>query len=222
MAEAGKITHETLGYGVYNVEYVDAVVAAIKEKFRKIDNLGLYVPGPYTLRESENDLNPVEGYVPLPNNADCVDLDGRISLNDFATVVVKKGEEVQFYRYVVSNVALDGTLSWVRDIRYDTDITGLMELVPNAGEGNVAVFGSNGQVVDSGVNLANKMSEVAALKGTASSLRTEIDGLPSAYIKEMSPVGTDSPGISTEYARGDHSHPSGWVFDESVELNFGF
>ena len=73
-----------------------------------------------------------------------------ITINDFVNIRIDETHGGVPTRYIASAIAADGTITWTFDIAYNTDITGKMDTVPDAVDGNVAVF-EDGKAVDSGL-----------------------------------------------------------------------
>jgi len=201
----GTVHSEELDQDIYTVEYIDKFATNVSNKFKQIDNLGLYVPGPFNT------------IADLPTNADWPVLSTKITDNDFATVLKEPSVQPSgqaagkytAYRYVAKVIDNLGTLTWIKDIAYNSDVSGKMDVVKSAVNGDIAVFDANGQVVDGGVKLADLETKV----------NQAAEYLKNAYDGDMTPVGSDNAGTVGEYARGDHSHPSGWVFRAITNTN---
>ena len=109
-------------------------------------------------------------------------------------------------RYIIDSIAGDGTIAWAFDIVYDTDVTGKMDLVPDASEGQLAVFDNNGQVT--GANnevLVSSDTDNGLTIGSDGGLKSSVVPVASDDYPEMD--GIASPGDAQEFSRRNHVHP---------------
>ena len=116
---------------------VEALAETVDELAATVDalkNLGSHV-GTFNTRSA------------VPANASGF---GVITINDFVNVRIDETRNGATTRYIASAIADSGAITWTFDIAYDTDITGKMDTVPDAVDGNVAVL-EDGKVVDSDI-----------------------------------------------------------------------
>ena len=121
---------------------VNADLSDLADDIDTIKNLGSHV-GTFNTRAA------------VPANASGF---SAITINDFVNVRIDETRDGATTRYIASAIAADGAITWTFDIAYDTDITGKMDTVPGAVDGNLAMFDDE-KVVDSGIPI-----ETIALK----------------------------------------------------------
>jgi len=121
------------------IDKIGDKITQINNRIGSLENLGSYV-------------GAFDTFADIPKNSS--ELPG-VKVNDFATIRSDENHGGAVTRYVISNIADDGTITWVFDVVFGTNICGGMSLVPSAINNNIATFDSNGQVVDSGARMLN-------------------------------------------------------------------
>jgi phage-related tail fiber protein len=118
----------------------------LKKRIDALENLGQYAGSFDTLADVPTDTNEID-----------------VGINDFITVRNDENHGGVTTRYVVS-VIDNGVITWEYDMSYFTDVSGKMDLIPEATEGNFAFFDAAGQVQDSEKTASDFAT---ALQGTA-------------------------------------------------------
>jgi len=87
------------------------------------------------------------------------------TVNDWANIRIDETQGNSVTRYIINDIANDGTITWQFDIIFGTDATGAMALVPSATEGQIAVFDNDGQVegADNSVLISDNAGNVMTL-----------------------------------------------------------
>jgi len=116
------------------LQQLDSVANGLGDRITSLENLGVYAGAFDTRAEVPDNISELPG----------------LTINDFVTVRFDETRDGATTRYIVTNIDGSGDIIWTYNLTYTTDITGKMDLVPTATNGNLAVFSSGGQVADGG------------------------------------------------------------------------
>ena len=126
----------------------EKITNALETAIRNISNLGKHIG---TFDTSSVLPHNVSAFAPLVPTA-----------NDFVNIRNDENHGGGTTRYIIDAIAGNGTITWTFDIVYASDITGKMDRVPSAVNGQVAIFDNNGQVfgADKDVFVSNDAGNV--------------------------------------------------------------
>ena len=114
------------------IETLESVNNELTAAVRRISNLGKHV-------------GTFDTFAVLPYNVSAF-LPLVPTVNDWISIRQDENNQNATTRYIIENIEPDGTITWSFDIVFVTDITGKMDIVPSANEGQIAIFDDNGQV----------------------------------------------------------------------------
>lgn len=125
------------------------------------------------------------------------------SAKAFRAVAIENGV-LKFY--LTTPIAADATPAYEITLPKE-DLSSFMKLVDGAVEGNLATFGENGQVVDSGVAISTiaTKAEVEAVQGAVDALEALVGNLPDGTEAKtvVEYVNKKTEGIATDAALGE-------------------
>lgn len=113
---------------------------ALETRIVALENMGSYV-------------GTFDTYALVPNNKSGF---SQITVNDYVNVRADENHSNLTTRYIATAInSTTGVITWTYDITYSTDVSGKMDKVTAATNGNLASFNNAGQVQDSGKKVSD-------------------------------------------------------------------
>ena len=113
---------------------------ALETRIIALENMGSYV-------------GTFDTYALVPNNKSGF---SQITVNDYVNVRADENHSNLTTRYIATAInSTTGVITWTYDITYSTDVSGKMDKVTAATNGNLASFNNAGQVQDSGKKVSD-------------------------------------------------------------------
>jgi hypothetical protein len=150
-------------------ERLNGEVERLDGEIKRLNNLGAFIK---SFDDYKSVFHYIEDFAPLVPK-----------VNDFITVRKNENKGGTSTRHLISDIK-DGVITWELDVIYNVDISGKMDLVPDAKTGSIAVFDDKGQVVDATVSEIN--SKLLSDKKSNALIQDDYGGLIIAPAKLIS------------------------------------